>query len=178
MREAPTGRGQDSFGEEVLGEPDRGVLGAGVAVMDQLAAVHRVALAGSRGGGHAHHVHHQVGALGRRGRPGNDPVAEAVDHERHVHPPGVRVHVREVGDPLDVRCRGSEIASEQVTSAAPVTGVKPLPFPSGAGLSSVLCKAVSGWCLQVGVDAVGVGQRELGQGGFPVGDGLALDEPA
>ena len=42
-------------------------------------------------------------------------------------------------------------------------------------LSSFLCKGRS---LEVGVDPVGVGQGELFEGLFPVGDGLAFDEPA
>ena len=33
-------------------------------------------------------------------------------------------------------------------------------------------------CSEVGVDAVGVDDGELGEGGFPAGDDLTLDEPA
>ena len=48
----------------------------------------------------------------------------------------------------------------------------------GSGACQLVC--VWGWVflVEVGVDAVGVGDGELGQGLVPVGGGLALDESA
>lgn len=43
-------------------------------------------------------------------------------------------------------------------------------------LSSCLCKLLCSWGLEVGVDSVGVGQGELGEGLFPVGGDLSFDE--
>ena len=46
------------------------------------------------------------------------------------------------------------------------------------GLSSSLCKRSGSWCSDVGVDAVGVDDRELLEGLLPVRGDLAFDEAA
>ena len=52
-------------------------------------------------------------------------------------------------------------------------GMPPISLAEPGSLSMFLCKR--GW-LEVGVDAVWVGGGQLGEGLFPVGGGLALDE--
>ena len=49
------------------------------------------------------------------------------------------------------------------------------------GLKAIISLLVSVgliWSVEVGLDAVGIGQCELSEGLFPVGDDLAFDEPA
>ena len=51
-------------------------------------------------------------------------------------------------------------------------------IPQGRSLSRFLCKLICEWSGEVGVEAVGVGQGERAEGGFPAVHGASFDESA
>jgi hypothetical protein len=72
-----------------------------------------------------------------------------------------------------LRCtRGGSVS---VVASLPSTWVKNSWFP---GLSSCLCKLICGWLVEVGAEAVGVGQGEGAEGLAPAGCDGAFDESA
>jgi len=113
-------RGSDAFEGEVLGEPDRGVLRAGICVSDQLAGHDRVPVAVALPDRHPQRRHDQIGVLRGCCVPGDDALGEDVDDERDVDEAGPGAHVGEVHDPGPVRCRGGEVPVQQVAGASAV----------------------------------------------------------
>ena len=64
--------------------------------------------------------------------PGDDPLGEHVEDERHVHPAGPAPHVGEVRNPGVIRPRRREVPVQQVTGTPPVGGLDRGPHPLGA----------------------------------------------
>src|SRR5688572_23141495 len=83
-------RWRDAFQGKVLGEPDRGVLAAGVVVMHQLAAEDWVALSVAVPQRDPQRGEDQVGAFVGGGVPGHDQLSEHVDDGGDVAEPGPR----------------------------------------------------------------------------------------
>ena len=67
--------------------------------------------------GHLKGVDGQIAAQRPRCLPAHDHAGEHVDDERHVHPPGVGLHVGEIGEPQAVRCRRPELALDKISRA-------------------------------------------------------------
>ena len=95
----------------------RGVLAAGVGVMDQLPVRDRMPLASTLPHRHPQRRHHELYVLTGRGVPGHDPLGVDVEDERDIDPPGPRSDIGEVGDPDPVRPRSGEVAVQQVPGA-------------------------------------------------------------
>ena len=68
------GRGRDVLQFQVTGQPNRGVLRAGIAVMDQRARFHRVTVTVALPQRHPQRGHHQISVFAGRGVPGHDPA--------------------------------------------------------------------------------------------------------
>jgi hypothetical protein len=67
--------------------------------------------------GHLERVDGQIGAQRLRCLPADDHAREHIDDERHVHPPGVGLHVGQVRDPQPVRGRRPELPLDEVGGA-------------------------------------------------------------
>ena len=84
------------------------------------------------------------------------------------------------GEPVDITgraCENSGIVRSSVALADPLaTAIKLVPLPSDLEPAGRACQFFCVWGLEVGGDSVGVGGGELGEGLFPVGGGVSLDE--
>ncbi len=85
----------DAFLDEPVGEGDRGVDAARVRVVGQPGEA-RDAFAPPCEERHLEAVQHERRRHARGGPPADDPARVRVEHERDVHPPRPRPHVREV----------------------------------------------------------------------------------
>src|SRR5438270_11767306 len=64
---------------------------------------------------HLQGVEGEIGAKRAGGLPADDAPAEDVDHEGDVHPPGVGLHVGEIGDPEMVRSDCSKLTVDEIS---------------------------------------------------------------
>src|SRR5438309_8022125 len=64
---------------------------------------------------HLQGVEGEIGAKRAGGLPADDAPAEDVDHEGDVHPPGVGLHVGEIGDPEMVRSDCSMLTVDEIS---------------------------------------------------------------
>src|SRR5699024_1149612 len=119
VADGPDRRG-DALEVEVLGVPDRGGLGSGIAVCHQSAWRDLVYLPVTLPQGDPQRGHDQVGAHAGGGVPAHDSLSEHVHDERHVHEPRPRADVGEIRDPDPVRSRGGEVTVQQVTGTFPI----------------------------------------------------------
>ena len=106
---------------------------------------HGPVIAGSDGldGGVQHRVD-ELGVRARADRPADDQAIEAIDHGRQVHLAGRDLELRDVGEPLLVRCTRAEVAVQEVvwcrTDLAHVRAVSPA-FARGGDQALLLHQA-------------------------------------
>src|SRR5699024_7035142 len=114
VADGPARRG-NAVEVEVLGVPDRGGLGPGIAVRYQRSWWDRASVAVALPQCDPQRSHHQVGARAGAGVPAHDPLGEHVHDERDIDEPRPRPDIREIGDPDQVGSRSREVTIQQVT---------------------------------------------------------------
>jgi len=90
----------------------RRVLHTAVGMMNEIGQVTAGVLTGPDA--HVKRIECEVGVEVRGQLPTHDPPREHIEHERRVHPPGERPHVRYVGHPQLIRSGRGELAVDQV----------------------------------------------------------------
>src|SRR5690606_12225363 len=103
-------------------EADRGVLAAGIGVVEQLAGLHGVALTVAVPQRDPQRGEDKVGAFVAGGVPADDALGEDIDDEGDVDEPGPGPAVGEVCDPAGVGCRCGEVTVDQVLGTMSVLG--------------------------------------------------------
>ena len=119
---------------EGLGVVDRGVLTAGVAVMDEADIGAGLALTER----HSQRVEHEVAAPCGSRTATDDPPAVGVDHEAEEHEALPAAQVGEVRGPFLVRAVGSELTLDRGFCLKRMKGFEPSTFAMARRRSSQL----------------------------------------